>query len=195
MHRSHRFNAAAHTPYVRDTPMYAVMLWPVMFVGACRPYFPACQIYFHTYVPRLTSIPVFFCVVTWSTDHRSDNQNNSAQSVLTSSILQHHHPAQQQQQWAHLARMDDRTAGIEIISIDHLTMPRPHYHHLFPCCFFCILLCVIKHCHCSSCGQRCAPTAAGRVLCARGRSTQYGQYWCSLLLSSVLANARTFRNV
>ena len=41
--------------------------------------------------------------------------NDSAQSVLTSSFLHHHNPAaQQQQQWAHLARMDDRTAAIKV---------------------------------------------------------------------------------
>ena len=56
--------------------------------------------------------------------------------------------------------------------------------------------CVIQHCHCSSCAQHSAPTAAaGRVLCACRRCALYSQYWCSLLLSSALAYARTFRNV
>ena len=86
-----------------------------------------------------------------------------------------------QQQWAHLARVDDRTAVIKVdsseISIDYLTTPRPHHHHLSPCCFFCILLCVIQHCHCSSCAQHNEPTAAaGRVICACGRSALYAQY-------------------
>ena len=33
MHRFHRSNAAAHTPCVCDTPMCAVLLWLVVFVG------------------------------------------------------------------------------------------------------------------------------------------------------------------
>ena len=144
----------------------------------------------------------FFCVGTRSTDHRPDNNSSSAQNVLTSSLfLQHHNPAaQQQQQWAQLARVDDRTAAIKVdlsqISIDHMTTPRSHHNHFSPCCFFCILLSVIQHCHCSSCAQRSAPTAAaGRVLCACGRSAQCAQYSFSLLLSSALAYARNFRNV
>ena len=88
----------------------------------------------------------FFCVGARSTDHLPDNNSSSAQSVRTSSFLQHHNPAaQQQQQWAHLARVDGRTAAIKVdlseISIDHLTTPRPHHHHLSSCCFFCIAVC------------------------------------------------------
>ena len=147
MHRSHRSNAAAHTPCVCDTPIRAVLLWLVVFVG-----------------------------------HRPDNKGDNAQSVLTSSFLQHHNPAaQQQQQWAHLARIDDRTAAIKVdlseVSIGHLTTPPPYHHYLSPCCFFCIMLCVVQHCHCSSCAQHCAPTApTGSVICACGRSALYAQY-------------------
>ena len=123
----------------------------------------------------------FFCVRAQSTDHRPDINSSSAQSVPTSSFLPHHNPAAQQQQWAYLARMDDRTAAIKVelpeISIDHSTTPRPHHRHLSPCCFFCLLLCVIQHYHCSSCAQHRAPTAAvGRVLCACGRSALCAQY-------------------
>ena len=117
-------------------------------------------------------IPVhFFCVLARSTEHRPDFNGNSAQSVLSSSFLQHHNPAalqqQQQQHWTHLAHIDDRTAAVQIdlseISMYHLTTPREHHHHLSPCCFFCILLCVIQRCHCYSCAQHSAPTsAAGR---------------------------------
>ena len=59
--------------------------------------------------------------------------------------------------------------------------PRPHHHHLTPCCFLCILVCAIQHCHCFSCAQHSAPTAAaaGRLLCACGTSALYAQYYSS----------------
>ena len=37
-HRAQCYSAAAHTPSVRDTPICAVLLWLVAFVGACGPY-------------------------------------------------------------------------------------------------------------------------------------------------------------
>ena len=110
MHRSHRSNAAAHTPCVCDTPIRAVLLWLVVFVGV----FHRLPDFFSYVCTQADVYPcTFFCVVARSTDHRPDNNSNSPQSVLTSSFLQHHNPAaQQQQQWAHLARIDDRTAHI-----------------------------------------------------------------------------------
>ena len=93
MHRSHRSNAAAHTPCVFDTPIRAVLLWLVVFVGTLRPHFIVSHIFFYPYVPRVTSnVPVhFFWVVARSTDHRLENNtHSSAHSVLTSSFLQHH---------------------------------------------------------------------------------------------------------
>ena len=36
MHRA-RYNAAAHTSWVCDTPIGAVLLWLVVFFGACGP--------------------------------------------------------------------------------------------------------------------------------------------------------------
>ena len=113
MHISHRSNAAAHTPCACDTPMCVVLLWLVEFVGVFHrlPDFYACVC-----TQADVYIPVHFVVVARSTDHRADNNNNSPQSVLTSSFLQHHSPAaqQQQQQWAHLARIDDRTVHIAV---------------------------------------------------------------------------------
>ena len=99
----------------------------------------------------------FFCVAARSTDHRPENNSNSPQSVLTSSFLQHHNPAAQQQHWAHLARIDDLSA--------HIAGCDPTLPLLW-----------------TSCAQHSAPTAAaaGRVLCACGRSALYAQYYCSV---------------
>ena len=45
-HISHRYNAAAHTPWVCGTLISAVLLWLVVFIGACRPYSTVCHIFF-----------------------------------------------------------------------------------------------------------------------------------------------------
>ena len=64
----------------------------------------------------------------------------------------------------------------EMTAIDHVTTPPPH-HHLSPGCLFCVSLCVIQHCHCSSCSQHSAPTtAADSVLHACGRSVLYSRW-------------------
>ena len=55
MRRSHRYNAAAHTPCVCDTPICAVLLWLVVFIGACRPYSAVC----------LTTGVRIFCIRTY----------------------------------------------------------------------------------------------------------------------------------
>ena len=109
-HRSHRSNAATHTPCVCDTSFSAVLLlWLDVFVGSCRSYFIICCLtghhnFFHTF-------------------------------------LTYKKPRQ-----AYL------------------------YQNLSPCCFFCVLLCVIQQCHRSSCARHSAPTAeAGSIPCACGR--------------------------
>ena len=113
MHRSYRSNAAAHAPYVCDTPMCAVILWLVVFVGVLNrlPDFLS-----NACTQADVNPSTFFCVVARCTGHRPDKNSNSPQSVLTSRLLQHHNhnPAAQQQQWAHLARIDDRTAHIAV---------------------------------------------------------------------------------
>ena len=54
------------------------------------------------------------------------------------------------------------------------------YHLLSLCCFFCVLLCVIQQCQCSSCARHSAPTAeAGGILCACGRCALHSQYYSS----------------
>ena len=56
MHRSHRSNAAAHTPCVCDTPMCAVLLWMIVSVVV----FHRPLVFFHTYVPSLVYPCTFF---------------------------------------------------------------------------------------------------------------------------------------
>ena len=111
MHKSHRSNAADHTPCVCGTSICAVLLWLCLSEPAVRiP--PSASIFSHVCTQAEVYPSTYFCVVARSTDHRPDNNSNSAQSMFTSSFLQHHNPAaQQQQQWAHLARMDDRTVA------------------------------------------------------------------------------------
>ena len=105
MHRPHCSNAATHTPCVCDTPI----LRSDAVAG------------FHPSVCTQAGISQYiFCVVAQSTDHLPDNNIDRAQSLLTSSLLHYHNPATrqqqllQQQQWAHLARIDDRTAQIAV---------------------------------------------------------------------------------
>ena len=137
MHISHRSNAAAHTPIVCGTPICAVLLWLVVFCRSLPSAFLRLPDFFPYVFPQADVNPcTFLSVVARSIYHRPDNNSNSAQSMITSSFLLHHNPAvRQQQQWAHVARMDDRTAAIKVdlseISIDHLTTPPPH-HHISP---------------------------------------------------------------
>ena len=61
-----------------------------------------------------------------------------------------------------------------------------------------MLLCVIQHCHCSSCAQHSAPTAAaGRVLCASGnpRCTLSTTVVFVVVVSCIGLCTRTFRNL
>ena len=85
MHRSHRPNAAAHTPCVCDTPMCAV-LWLVVFVGV---FHRMPDIFSYVCTQADVHPSTFICVVAWAMDHRPDNNSNSPQSLLTSSFLQH----------------------------------------------------------------------------------------------------------
>ena len=113
MYRPHCSNAAAHTPCVCDTPMCAVLLGLVVFVGV----FHRLPVFFHTDVFAQADVYpcTTFCVVARSTDHRPDNNRNNPQSVFTFSFLKHHNPAaQHQQQWAHLPHIDDGTARVAV---------------------------------------------------------------------------------
>ena len=116
MRRSHRSDAAAHTPCVCETPMCAVLLWRVVFVVVFhRPSD------FFLYLCTQAGISLYtFCVVAQSTDHRPDNHSDGAPSLLTFSFLHYYHnpAAQHQQQWAHLARIDDRTTTAHIAVFD-----------------------------------------------------------------------------
>ena len=154
MHRFHRSNAAAHTPCVCDTPMCAVLLWLVVFVVVFhRP--PD----FSSYVCTQAVMSLYICcAAAQSTDHRPDNNSDSsAQSLLTSSFLHDHN---------HAALPSSSSSGHTL----HVSM-----------IVLRILLCVIQHCHCSSGAQHSVPTAAaGRVLCACGKSALYAQYYCSV---------------
>ena len=76
----------------------AVLMWLVVFVGACRPYFTVSQFFFIRMYPGRRISLYMFCVFQRTSDHRPDNNSNSAHSVLTYRFLQHHHPAAQQQQ-------------------------------------------------------------------------------------------------
>ena len=42
MHKSNRYNVAAHTPCVCNTPISEVLLWLVVFIEACCPYSIVC---------------------------------------------------------------------------------------------------------------------------------------------------------
>ena len=57
------------------------------------------------------------------------------------------------------------------------TKPRLAYRchlHLPSWCFFCVVLCVIRQCHRSSCARHSAPTTeAGSILCACGRCARH----------------------
>ena len=160
-------------------------------IGKCCLFFPLAALY------------ILFWVGARTTDHRPDSNSCSAQSVLTSCFLQYHnHAAQQQQQWACLARVDDRTAAIKVdlseISIDHLNTPRSHDHHLS----LLLLMHNIAVCDLSlpllePCLAQCANSSSrqGTMCMRRIRAVRPVLLSCSLLLSSALAYARTFRNV
>ena len=127
---------------------------------------------FFSCVRNQADVPVFFA---WSTAHSPDNSSSSAQGVLTSSGLQYSNPAPSStlRVWLIVLWL---VALSEMTAIDHVTTPPPH-HHLSPGCLFCVSLCVIQHCHCSSCSQHSAPTAAAdSVLHACGRSALYSRW-------------------
>ena len=186
MHKSHRYNAAAYTPCVCDTPIYmrSISLRLVVFIGACRPYSTVCLTrdkIFSSYIHDQADVPVhLFVCVARSTAHGPDNTAVHRAclppaSYTTTTLLPSSSRAHTLCVWTIVYTM---VVDSPETAIDHLITP---CHPSLCCCFFWVLLCVIQHWHCSHCTQHSAPAAAAHsVLSACGRSALYSQYYSAI---------------